>query len=55
VAEHGFIHIHLTKSQDTRILSAVPVFMERLVREADDLELHPNHVNREDDLTLSGA
>jgi len=53
VAELRFNHNHVIKFQDTRILSAVPGYMERLIKEAVELELSPNNVNRENGLTLN--
>jgi len=55
VAELMFIHNHLIKSQDTRSLPTVPGYMDRIIREAVELELHPNNMNSEDDLTLNGS
>jgi hypothetical protein len=36
-------------------LSAKPVYLNRQIREAIELEMHPNNFNREDDLILSEA
>jgi hypothetical protein len=39
------------KFQDIRILSTVSGYTERLIKEAVELQLHPNNMSRDDGLT----
>ena len=50
-----FNHNHVIKFHNTQILSTLPGYMEQLTREAVELELNPNNMNKEDGLTLNGS
>jgi len=55
LAEHSLEQDHKIMFQNTEVLSRKSGYMERLIMEAIQVELHPENLNRDDGLRLSTA